>query len=115
MPQIFANNATSVLDGAINATQTSITLADTSSFPVISDNDFFRITLTNAGYETNWEIIQVTSVIGNVIYCVRGMENTVPLSWEDRSKAELRVTAESFENTLKSAEELAFLAAVIYG
>lgn len=115
MPQIFANNANTVLEGAITADQTSITVFDASKFPVIGDNEFFRVTLTNEGYETQWEIVQVTSVTGNVLECIRGMEGTVPMAWGNRSKAELRVTAESFDNTLKSAEELAFLAAVIYG
>ena len=100
MAQKWANNAFSTLGGAIDDLDTSITVAtDTGDrFPAVSGDDFFNITLQNAGGDV--EIVKVISrAIGSdEMTIVRGQEATVPLSWAIGDIVELRPTAASFEN-----------------
>ena len=100
MAQKWANNAFSTLGGAIDSTDTSITVATNTGdrFPAVSGDDFFNITLQNAGGDV--EIVKVISrAIGSdQMTIVRGQEATVPLSWAIGDIVELRPTAASFEN-----------------
>ena len=95
MPQLFANNAASTLAAAITAADTSLTLAagTGSKFPSLAAGDFFLLTLTQAGQETSWEIVEVTARAGDVLTVVRAQEGGVAAAWGIGAKAELRITA----------------------
>ena len=109
MAQKWANNAFSTLGGAIDNLDTSITVAtDTGDrFPAVSGDDFFNVTLANAGGDV--EIVKVISrAIGSdEMTIVRGQEATVPLSWAIGDIVELRPTAASFENLSADIDDVA--------
>ena len=88
MPRLnAANNATSVLDGGISDTATSLVVVDGSDFPAAP----FRITINN-------EIIEVGSVSTNTFSDLeRGKEGTTTVSHSDGDTVENRWTAGTFE------------------
>lgn len=109
MAQKWANNAFSTLGGAIDSNDTSITIATNTGdrFPTAEGDDFFNITLQNAGGDV--EIVKVIArVIGSdEMTVVRGQEATVPLSWSIGDIVELRPTAASFENLSQDIADVA--------
>lgn len=100
--QLFANNADSLLDGAIAADSASIALkaGDGAKFPLPTGGDYFLATLfqkvgTN---ESNYEIVKVTARAGDVLTVVRAQEGTTAQAYSDGDRFELRVTAAAFQN-----------------
>lgn len=104
--QLFTNNADSVLDGAIAADTTSITLSTGggSKFPLPTGGDFFLATLfQKAGAsEINHEIVKCVARAGDVLTVVRAQEGTTAREFDTGDGFELRVTA----GTLANKEEL---------
>ena len=104
--QIFANNADSVLDGAIAPDTTSITLStgDGAKFPLPSGGSFFLATLfQKAGAsEINHEIVKCIARTGDMLTVVRAQEGTTAKSFNTGDGFELRVTA----GTLANKEDL---------
>jgi hypothetical protein len=76
--QLFANNAKTTLASAVNATQTTITVAPGtgSLFPSPSVGQAFKVTLVSAATSTNYEICLCTSRTADVLTVVRGQEGT---------------------------------------
>lgn len=95
MAELFANNAQSTLASSVSSSATTLPLATGTgaSFPSPSGGDFFRMTLTQPGIESSWEIVRVTARSGDSVTVVRAQEGTSAASWAAGSKAELRLTA----------------------
>ncbi len=93
MAQLFANNATTTLASPAASTDTSLTLADGSSFPSPTGGDTFLLTLASGSPESAWEIVQVTARSTNTVTVVRAQEGTTAQAWASGAKAELRLTA----------------------
>jgi len=98
MAQLFTNNATSTLNGAIAANTMQITLnpGDGAKFPSPTNGDFFLFTLFQHlnGYEINWEIASCTGRTGDVLAVgARGLDNTIALPYNNGDFIELRITA----------------------
>lgn len=105
--QLFANNATSELNGAITLGSLSITLktGEGAKFPSPTGGDFFLVTLyqkVGAG-ETNHEIVKCTARTGDVLTVVRAQEGTTAKAFSNADPVELRETA----GTLAAKAELA--------
>jgi hypothetical protein len=92
---LFANNASSTLAGAINATSTSLNLAAGSGalFPSPSTGQYFTATLTDAATGLVKEIIYVLAMAGDSATIERGQEGTVPVAWNAGDIFENRLTA----------------------
>ena len=94
--QLFANNASSTLASAVNATDNTLVLAsgEGTRFPAPSGEDYFLLTLTQgAGLESSWEIVKCTARAGDSLTVDRAQENTSGLVWSAGTKADLRITA----------------------
>lgn len=104
--QLFANNATTTLAAAINATQTTLEVAagKGSLFPSPTGSDYFLATLEDVATGV-FEIVRVTSRAGDVFTIVRAQESTTGLVLSIGSKVELRITKE----TMESIQDLALL------
>lgn len=98
MTQLFANNITTTLNGAILAGDTFITVSDGSAMPSPTSGDYFLLTLIGLdgnGNENAWEIVKVTARTGNALTVVRAQEGTSAVGWADATRCELRLTAGS--------------------
>ena len=77
---LFKNNAQTTLVGSINDTQTAISVANASAFPVITalSGDYFYVTMyeESGGVDINIEIVKVTETVGNVWTVVRAQDGT---------------------------------------
>lgn len=95
MTQIFANNAQSTVASMVSPSDTTIQVAsgEGALFPSPSGGDYFRVTLTQAGTESSWEIVTCTSRSGDVLTVDRAQEGTGAATWAVGSKVELRLTA----------------------
>ena len=82
MPLLFQNNASTTLSGSINNTQTTITVASSSSFPVPSGGSYFYATMyeVSGSTEINIEIVKVTAVVGANWTVVRAQDGTTARS-----------------------------------
>ena len=101
MAQLYVNNLSAVLSGAISDTDTAITVVDGSAMPTPSGGDYFLLTLVGFDgslVENAWEIIKVTARSGNDLTVVRGQEDTTAVAWSGGTYMELRVTAETMSN-----------------
>lgn len=79
----FANNATTTLNGTINASQTTLTVGNATSFPPVPQ---FRIIIDS-------EIMLVTGVSGNLYTVTRGAENTTQASHNNGVNVSMILTA----------------------
>jgi len=79
----FANNATTTLDGAINASVTSLNVTSASGFPTTGN---FRIVIGS-------EIMLVTAVSTNTFTVTRGYESSTAASHADNADVIQSVTA----------------------
>ena len=78
MGLLFTNNATTTLSGSINDSQTSITVANSGLFPVVTGGDYFYATMyeVSGATEINIEIVKVTAVVGTTWTVVRAQDGT---------------------------------------
>jgi hypothetical protein len=120
MPQLFANNAWSFLNGGINDTTTSIALStgQGARFPSPTGGDYFLLTLIGLtdGNEATWEIVKVTTRTGDVLTVVRAQESTTAVSWLSGTRVELRMTAGQaalFDDKYSKSETDAAIAALV--
>ncbi len=98
--QLFANNASTTLNGGINNLVTSLVVTSNTNFPVIvNTGDYFYATLSDAGNDT-WEIVQVTATSGDTFTVVRGQDNTTALSWITGSVFEMRPVAQGMRDII---------------
>lgn len=100
MAQLFTDNAFSTLASSIGSGATSISLAtgEGARFPSPSGGDYFDLTLTQAGSETQWEIVRCTARSSDTLTVTRGQEGTSALGWTAGDKAEIRITATWLNN-----------------
>jgi hypothetical protein len=95
LTQLFANNAQSTVASLVGAADNTVQVAsgDGSLFPTPAGGDYFRVTLTQAGDESSWEILTCTARSGDVLTVTRAQEGTATATWAVGSKVELRLTA----------------------
>lgn len=89
----LTNNATSRLSGAVNGTQTtiSVTAGDGAKFPALAATDFFPLTVVKA--DGTFEIMRATARTGDTITVTRAQEGTTALTFAPNDRVELRITA----------------------
>lgn len=92
----LANNAKTLLDDDISSTDTTIPVADTSSFPALGASDYFYCTLesTSGAYE----IVKVTQINTSSFDVVRAQEGTIAVPFTAGARVELRVTAQNLSD-----------------
>jgi hypothetical protein len=95
LTQLFANNAQSTVASMVGVADTTVQVAsgEGALFPTPSGGDYFRVTLTQAGDESSWEILTCTARSGDVLTVTRAQEGTAAATWAVGSKVELRLTA----------------------
>jgi len=87
----FANNATTTLVSGITSSETSISVADSSAFPVLGAGDYTYVTFDDkAGTR---EVVRVTAISSNTFTVVRGQDGTSAASFSSGDQVELRLTA----------------------
>jgi len=101
----FSNNASTLLDGNITNSATSITLDDVSEFPALGGADYAFLTLANAA-ATKIEVIKVTAINTStkVLTAVRGQDNTSAQAFSNGDICELRLTTGAIDAKLAEAE-----------
>ena len=87
------NNAWGLLSANITDSDTTISLLDTSKFPVLGVGDYFYGTLIN--FSNELEIVKVTAIVGLDLTVERGAEGTAPRAYNLGERFELRVTAQT--------------------
>jgi len=89
----FANDAATTLNGAINASVTSLTVTSATVFPTEGD---FRLKIGASA-----EIILVTAVAGAVFTIVRGVESTTPTTHADSATVTAMATKGALEQHIR--------------
>ena len=103
---ITANNAVTVLDGALSLSATTLVLTDISNFPVLVDvDDYCILTLIRAS-DGAIEYVKCTSQnVPNRSYeILRGQESTVALDFLDGDEARNLLTSDQIE-TLRTVSD----------
>jgi hypothetical protein len=100
------NNATSLIPAALSSTATTLTVTagDGAKFPTLGTGEYFQLTITDVN--GNYEIVQVTARIDDIMTVVRGQSGTLAIPFPAYSRAELRVTV---ENAMLSAGDYLLL------
>ena len=112
MPIKLANNATSTIATAINASDVGVVLAtgDGAKFPALAAGEYFYITFESTG--GTYEIAKATARAGDSLTIVRAQEGTTAQSFAAGSRVELRVTAASINDLIDEhdqASEISFV------
>lgn len=86
--------------GGINASATSLTVADASSFP--SSGDFICTIWNKASFpdpcdDNDSEIIKVTNVVGQIFTVERAQEDTLGVAHSNGQAVQMLITAGTFE------------------
>lgn len=93
---MFSNNCSAALASAIDVSTDTLTLANVvGAWPVPSNGDFFKFTLSDAA-ETKWEICTCSANASGVLSIQRAQEGTVARAWPAGSVVEIRETAGFF-------------------
>lgn len=105
MPQLFSNNASTLLDATITAGATSLTVStgDGAEFQSPTDGDFELITLSEGA---NIEVMKVTARSGDVFTVVRGREGTTGFAFTAGAIVEGRVTANTLAGLRRANKNL---------
>ena len=90
---LFTNNAETTLSTGINASVTTISVADGSNFPSPTGADYFLATIEEGA---SIEIVRVTARSGNSLTVVRAQDNTTAAAFSTAATLSLRATAEGF-------------------
>lgn len=93
--EVLLNNVVTTLNGAINASTTSVTVADGSGFPAKMD---CRIICED-------EIMKVTDVSTNTLTVVRGVEGTTAATHADGTDVAAIATAQGLTNIFDQAQD----------
>lgn len=91
MPFLFANNASTTLNGAILAADTSITATNGAVFPSPVSGFTLRATLVRAS-DSAVELVDITAISTNDLTVVRAREGTTALDFADSDVIEMRIT-----------------------
>jgi len=97
MPQEFANNATSILVAAINASQTYLEVEDGTAFPNPGASDYYLATIHTADY-SEWEIVKVTSRDGNDFDVIEREHEGTAQAWIAGVFVSANLTQDTMEN-----------------
>ena len=100
----FANNVSTTLSAAINATQTTISVADASGLPTLSSGDYIYLTIDTDTNSPTIEVVKVTAISSNTLTVVRGQDGTTASSFSNGTKIELRVTAAALDDISSAAD-----------
>jgi hypothetical protein len=103
MTVLWANNASTTIVGTVAPTDNTMNVAAGTGvlFPVITHaGDFFCATLYDAATGTVDEIVHVTSVTNDQMYCVRAQEGTQARTWN---------AGDSFSNLLTAGSLASFI------
>ena len=100
----FANNVSTSLSAAINATQTTISVADASGLPTLSSGDYMYLTIDTDTNSPTIEVVKVTAISSNDLTVVRGQDGTTASSFSNGTKIELRVTAAALDDISSAAD-----------
>lgn len=92
----FVNNFRTTITSAIGPSDTSIPVSGVAGLPALSNGDWIRATLSQAGTESNWETVKITNASGPLTV-VRAFEGTAR-SWAVGDKLECRVTAGAMDD-----------------
>ena len=95
----FTNDATTFLAANINASVTTITVVDASSFPTLAAGDHTYITLSTPTNDTK-EIVKCTAIAGNTLTVIRAQEGTTAASFTIEDRAQIRITAQLFRDIM---------------
>ncbi len=95
MPLRLANNSKSILTTSIDTVVTILDVLDASSFATLAVGDWMWITIIDQTLETNFEIIQVTAIVGNTFTIVRGQEGTTARAAVTGDIIEQRITRQT--------------------
>jgi hypothetical protein len=108
----LANNASTVLAGAIDnaVTQISVSVGAGAKFPTLAAGDWFPLTIVDGS--GNYEIVKCTARAGDVFTIVRAQEGTAAAPFASGSRVDLRVTAACFAGLMQEANNLADVASV---
>ena len=90
----FANLAQTTITSSISASDTTIPVASSSSFPSITASEFFFATL---GTGSTSEIVKITAVSGNNFTAVRGQDGTTASSHNSGIDIGLRINKAALE------------------
>lgn len=95
MARLFTDNASALITNTLGTGTTGIivTTGKGALFPSPVSPDYAILTLTQAGTETSWEKVLLTSRTADSLVVQRGWEGSTPLSWAIGDKIELRLTA----------------------
>lgn len=97
-----ANNYSTLLNGAINNSVTTLVVSDATGLPAIGAGEVYNLTLDNGAGTV--EIVTVTDDASSPSLTVtRGVEGTAAISWADGSLIELRMTADSADRKADGA------------
>lgn len=109
MLELFSNNASSTLAGAISNTALTATLSPGTGalFPSPAAGQFFRMTFQDAATTLTNEIVFVTARVGDVITIQRGREGTVGQNWLAGDLASNLWTAGSAGSMLQAGQQQA--------
>ncbi len=98
---LYANNASDTLNGAITNVATSITLNDASEFQAIGAGEQYYLTITDG---TNIEIVLATALSTNTFTVTRGQQGTSGTAFADGSLVEQRITKGDLDNFVQMQE-----------
>lgn len=115
MPIKLANNATSTIATAINASDVGVVFAtgDGAKFPTLAAGEYFYITFESSG--GTYEIAKATARAGDSLTIVRAQEGTTAQSFAAGSRVELRVTAASINDLVDEHDQASEISFVPYG
>lgn len=102
----ITNNATSVLAGAITASQTSFSIqgGDGSKFPTLGEEDWFPLVVVDAG--GNFEVMKVTARATELLTVERAQEGTAASSFAAGCRCDLRLTAAAIQTFVQGVDAL---------
>lgn len=95
MSRVHANNFSTVLNGAINNSTTSIVITSTTGFPAVGGGVTCNISVQEG---STVEIMTVTARSGTTLTVTRGAEGTAASSFSDASVVEIRATRDSIDS-----------------
>ena len=90
----FANLAQTTITSSISSSDTTMPVANVSSFPSITGSEFFFATL---GTGINSEIVKITAVSGTNFTAVRGQDGTTASSHNNGIDVGLRINKAALE------------------
>jgi len=103
------NNAKDTLAAALDGTATTVTVSDGSKFPALGGSDWFWATIADQVVDTNFEIVKVTAIVGNVLSIVRAQEGTVARAANLGDLIEQRITRQTLIDLSAGTEERIYL------